>query len=187
MIVSLDVFMQMLFLLAPAGIANTAPVWVGRIPLIRAWNTPIDCGLKYKGQRLLGDNKTWRGLASGAAVGAATGAILSVVTQTSSYLSETVDIFSSEMNLILLGGLLGLFALIGDAAKSLLKRRIGIRPGRAWPPWDQIDYILGAYFIIGLIFNLTPTHYLTGLFLYAFMHPMISYIAYLLKLKKDRF
>ena len=187
MFIDWQIFLQMLFLLAPAGIANTAPVWAAKLPLLRRWTTPLDCGLKYRGQRLLGANKTWRGLAAGTVVGAATGASLALVSQLSPYIASSVDIFSEEINLVLLGSLLGSFALIGDAGKSFFKRRIGIRPGRAWPPLDQIDYILGAYFIIGFLFDLTPTHYLTGLLTYALIHPVISYAAFLLKLKKDRF
>ena len=187
MIIDWHIFLQMLFLLAPAGIANTAPVWVAKIPLLKNWNAPIDGGLKYRNRRLLGANKTWRGLAAGTVVGAATGAALMLVNHTSPYIASTADIFSDQVNLILLGTLLGFFALLGDAVKSFFKRRIGVRPGRAWPPLDQIDYILGAYFIVGFLFDLTPTHYLTGLLTYALIHPVISYSAYLLKLKKDRF
>lgn len=187
MIIEIDTFMQMLFLLAPAGIANTAPVWGAKIPLLKNWNTPLDLGIKYKGKRLLGDNKTYRGILMGFASGAATGTVLAYISSQSTYVSGRIDIFSSEINLILLGGLLGLFALLGDAAKSFFKRKAGIKPGRAWPILDQIDYILGAYIVIGLIFNLTPTHYIVGLITYALIHPLISYAAYLLKLKKDRF
>ena len=187
MIIDWPIFLQMLFLLAPAGIGNTAPVWAAKIPPLKNWDAPLDGGLKYRGQRLLGANKTWRGLIAGTITGAATGAVLILVNHASPYIAENADIFSDQINLIFLGGLLGLFALLGDAVKSFFKRRIGVRPGRAWPPLDQIDYILGAYFIIGFIFDLTPTHYLTGLLTYALIHPVISYSAFLLKLKKDRF
>ena len=187
MIIDIDIFMQMLFLLAPAGIANTAPVWGAKIPLLAKWNTPMDFGIKFKGKRILGDNKTWRGIVVGFVSGCITGAVLAYVSSQSSYVSQRVDVFGEEINLIILGGLLGLFALLGDATKSFFKRKAGIKPGRAWPVLDQIDYILGAYVIIGFIFDLTPTHYITGLIIYAFIHPFISYSAYLLKLKKDRF
>ena len=182
-----EVFLQMLFLLAPAGIANTSPVWGAKIPWLSKWNTPIDLGLSWRGRRLLGDNKTYRGLAMGLASGCLTGVVLALVSRYSAYVSENVDVFSAEINLILLGGLLGLFALLGDATKSFFKRQAGIAPGRAWPILDQIDYILGAYVAVGLIFDLTLLHYVAGLLTYALVHPVISYSAYLLKLKKDRF
>ncbi|MYB40040.1 CDP-archaeol synthase [Candidatus Saccharibacteria bacterium] len=184
--ISLEIFMQMLFLLAPAGIANTAPVWGAKLPWLRRWNTPLDCGLKYGGQRLLGDNKTWRGLALGAFFGGLSGAVLATLSSLIPYVGR-VDVFSSEINLVLLGVLLGCGALAGDALKSFCKRRIGLRPGQSWPVMDQIDYILGAYIITGFIFDLTPTHYLVGLLTYALVHPFISYAAYLLRLKRDKF
>ena len=178
--------MQMLFLLGPAGIANTAPVWGAKLPWLKRWNTPLDFGLKYRGRRLLGDNKTWRGFILGAFFGGLSGAILAILSSLIPYVGR-VDVFSPEINLVLLGVLLGCGALAGDAVKSFFKRRLGRRPGQSWPVMDQIDYILGAYAVIGFIFNLTPAHYLTGLLTYALIHPLISYAAYLLRLKRDRF
>ena len=43
-----------------------------------------------------------------------------------------------------LGGWLGLGALVGDMVKSFFKRRLGIKPGTMFQPWDGIDYMLGA-------------------------------------------
>ena len=187
-----DIFMQMLFLLAPAGIANTAPVWGAKIKGLRNFNTPVDLGFKYRGRRLLGSHKTYRGLLLGLLVGALVGAWQELVISEVSYFSnlgETLLAQSqvAEINWIVLGALLGLFALLGDAVKSFFKRRLHIDPGKAWPVLDQVDYILGAFVIVGIFFNLEPTHYFLGLLTYALIHPFVSYSAYLLKLKKDRF
>lgn len=43
-----------------------------------------------------------------------------------------------------LGGWLGLGALVGDMVKSFFKRRLGIKPGAMFQPWDGIDYMIGA-------------------------------------------
>lgn len=181
------IVLQMLFLLAPAGIGNTAPVWGAKLPGLRHWQTPLDFGLTIRDKRLFGANKTWRGLFVGTLVGALTGLALIIVTKNSSYIANEIDIFSNQINLIFLGAILGLSALLGDAVKSFFKRRLNIRPGKAWPVLDQIDYIVGAYIVVGFMFDLTPTHYLVGLIIYALIHPVFSYSAYLLKLKKDRF
>ena len=182
----LEVFMQMLFIMSPAGIANTAPVWGAKIPILRKWDTPIDLGFKYGNKRLLGDHKTYRGIFMGVISGALMGVGLIYLVQHNSYFAEIAVIFG-EVNFVILGVFLGFFALLGDALKSFFKRRINIRPGQSWPVLDQIDYIVGAYVIIILNFDLTPTHYIVGFITYALIHPVISYTAYLLKLKKDRF
>ena len=181
-----EVWLQMLFLLGPAGIANTAPVFGSKIAGLKKWQTPLDFGISYRQQRLLGDHKTWRGLALGVLAGGLVG-LLQI------YLIEHVPAFANvaletgHLNLILLGCLLGLAALVGDAGKSFFKRRFGIQPGQPWYVMDQIDYILGAYIVISLLFDLTPTHYVVGLIMYGMIHPVVSYTAYLLKLKRDRF
>ena len=188
----LEILLQMLFLLAPAGLANTAPVWGAKIKGLRSFNTPIDLGLTYKGVRYLGDHKTYRGLLLGFLVGGLIGLIQTLAINHLAFfdsLAHQLQLLSNldSLNWILLGALLGFFALLGDAIKSFFKRRLGIQPGKAWPVMDQIDYLIGAFMIIGIVFNLTPTHYFVGLLAYGLIHPVISYTAYLLKLKQDRF
>ena len=39
--------------------------------------------------------------------------------------------------------------MAGDSMKSLVKRRIGIAPGKPWIPWDQLDFVLGALAFVG--------------------------------------
>ena len=177
----------MFFLLGPAGVANTAPVWGAKIKGLKKWNTPLDLGCKYKGERLLGDHKTYRGIFVGVVSGCLTGVLQIYIIHNSPYLFELLEFMHGNINLILLGGLLGFFALLGDALKSFFKRRLRIAPGKSWPVMDQIDYIIGSYLLVGFLFNLTPSHYLVGLLTYALLHPAFSYTAYLLKLKKDKF
>ena len=44
----------------PAGIANAAPVFANKIPIVKNWQAPLDMGITWRGQPLLGKNKTWR-------------------------------------------------------------------------------------------------------------------------------
>ncbi|MEM6997988.1 MAG: CDP-archaeol synthase [Patescibacteria group bacterium] len=182
----IDDLLGMLLLLAPAGIANTAPVWFAKLPYIKHWNTPLDFGKSWRGIRIFGQNKTWRGLLSGALVGALIGLIQWFFIDQSQWLAD-IDLLQGEMNIVLFGAITGLFALIGDAVESFFKRRAGVRPGKPWVPFDQTDYILGAYVFIGLTLDLTPTQYVLGLLSYTLFHPIVSYAGYLLKIKKDPF
>ncbi|MEK6975224.1 MAG: CDP-2,3-bis-(O-geranylgeranyl)-sn-glycerol synthase [Candidatus Thermoplasmatota archaeon] len=60
-----------LLVFLPAYVANMSPVLVAK--LIPGWKAPIDGGrLGKDGKRLLGPGKTWRGLAGGTLLGAAT-------------------------------------------------------------------------------------------------------------------
>ena len=43
-----------------------------------------------------------------------------------------------------LGATCGLAAMLGDSAKSFVKRRLGIAPGARWVPADQLDFVLAG-------------------------------------------
>jgi len=49
---------------------------------------------------------------------------------------------------LMLGVVFGIGALLGDAAKSFIKRLFRIRPGVSWLPFDQIDWIVGMFVAI---------------------------------------
>lgn len=158
----------------PAGISNMTPVFTSKIPGIRRYNTPLDFGKTYKGVRVFGPHKTWRGLISGIVAGTLAGALMSYV------------FLGGPHTYILMSGAMAAGALIGDAVESFFKRQIGIASGRSWFPFDQTDYIIGG--IVALIpfagFWTTPWWFWTIIFVgYFGLHLISSYIGYLLGLK----
>lgn len=104
------------------GAAHTAP-WAAGYLLGRRLSAPIDAGMKLAdGRRVLGDHKTWRGLVAAMLTCAAVGALL----------GYTVG----------LGVAFAVLALAGDAASSLIKRRLRLGPGAEFPGLDQIPEAL---------------------------------------------
>jgi CDP-2,3-bis-(O-geranylgeranyl)-sn-glycerol synthase len=99
-------------------------VLVNGTPIVARWalgarlDFPVDRGLRLAdGRRLLGPDKTWRGLASGVLAAALVAPVLGWAP-----------------------GIAALFAaasLLGDLATSFLKRRLGIAPGRSVAVLDQ--------------------------------------------------
>ncbi len=122
----------------PAFIANMTPVFVRRVKVL---DVPVDFGVKLGKERLFGEHKTWRGLMFGAVAG-----MLTFLLQQQT--PVPFALFDYQQMPWTLGLLLGLGALLGDLAKSFVKRRIHIKPGRSWVIFDQIDYIVG-----GLLFG----------------------------------
>jgi hypothetical protein len=61
-------------------------------------------------------------------------------------------LFDYSAHPLLPGLLMGLGAGIGDAVKSFFKRRIDIEPGESWPVFDQLDFFLGAYVLVSLVY-----------------------------------
>lgn len=142
-----------LWLLVPAGAANMAPVLAAR--LVPSWTKPIDFGCRLNGQRLFGAHKTWRGLLAGVAAASLALATLDVLAGRVPAIRRLLPDAQLDAPL-LTGAWIGLGALMGDLAKSFIKRRLGIRPGRAWFPFDQLDWLLGAILFARAVAPLAP-------------------------------
>lgn len=161
----------------PAGVANMSPVFVSRLPLLKKWDTPLDFGKKWRGKRLLGNNKTWRGVVFGSLIGTITAVIeFTLLVGKLNWLSFIIIAWG--------GLLLGTGALVGDALESFIKRRVGVKAGQSWFPFDQCDFIIG-----GLAFSYPLVRWplsiaLTIFSLYFGLHLLVSYIGHLLGLKE---
>lgn len=179
-----DILLAFWFLL-PAAVANAAPVFGAVAPYLKHWNTPIDGGRSFRGHRLFGSHKTWRGLLCG--IVAATivlwmQQLLFESTDWVRYLAGPVDYTSHAI--LLLGPLFAVGALGGDAVESFFKRQRGIKSGGAWIPFDQIDYIVGAIIVSLPFVVFNPAQYLWMLIVWFIMHLLFSYAGWVAGLKK---
>ncbi len=149
-------FLQALWLMLPAYVANMAPVLLAKV--LPKWGAPIDGGRKRAdGTRLLGDGKTWRGLIGGAIVGGLV-ALLQAAIPWSIMTDFGLTIYGSWVGPVALGFALGFGALVGDAVKSYFKRKSGRPRGTPWIGPDQLDFVVGGLgFVIaaGLVLDLT--------------------------------
>lgn len=160
-----DAFLRDLYLFAPAFLANAMPVIAKKLPLLRRWDTPINA-------RILGKNKTIRGLTSGI-VGGTLLALLQHELNGVSGLPDISHILTSPLRAALIGALLGAGALLGDIVESSLKRKMGIPPGEAFPVVDGIDYILGALILLSVFY--IPS--LRSIILLLMLAPLASLVA----------
>ena len=140
----MTLLLTVLYLALPAFVANMMPVFAARLGILGSFNTPIDGGREWRGKRLLGDNKTWRGVVA-AVVGAAATAAAQYFVGVSLPL-ETV-VYSSLGTALIYGAYVGVLAMLGDAIGSVIKRQLGFASGAPCIPLDQLDYILA--FIAG--------------------------------------
>ncbi|MCP5154400.1 MAG: CDP-archaeol synthase [Ectothiorhodospiraceae bacterium] len=98
--------------------ANAGPVLAWRVLGARL-GTPLDRGrVLGDGHRLLGADKTLRGVVAGIGAGAVAGALLGLGAG--------------------LGALFGLWAMVGDLCASFLKRRLGLAAGTSALGLDQV-------------------------------------------------
>lgn len=159
----------------PAYIANpTAAIFGG--------GTPIDFGKKWHdGRRILGDGKTFRGLAWGAACGIVVGLLEMQVAAGEPFVVLPVSVVIA----------LSLGALLGDVVKSFFKRRLGFERGAGLPLIDQLDFVAGAWVLAYIvdpqwfIGNFTLPIIITVLIVTPLLHRATNIIGYHIKVKKE--
>lgn len=163
----------------PAMLPNTsAAIFGGGIPL--------DFGRKWRGKRLLGDGKTWRGLAVGISSGVLLGYVESVLALPVGPPLSSVfrpDAASLPPLLALSAG-----SMLGDLAAAFLKRRTGLERGTSVPLLDQYDFAAGAVVVAYLVSpERTAAFLFAGSALIGFvvvllviypLHRLINYIGY---------
>lgn len=133
-----EVIVTALWAMLPAYVPNNAAVLFGG-------GRPIDGGRTYKGKRLLGDGKTWRGTAGGTATGILVAAVLNGLVFLLS-VDEFVPVFPVAAAVAL-----SLGAMVGDLLASFFKRRLGHNRGTAVPGLDQLDFVVGALVFTALL------------------------------------
>ena len=176
--------LQAMYLLLPAYLANMAPVIVMKWGVLKQLAVPIDRGRKLSdGKELFGSHKTWRGFL----VAVLAGMLMALIQRA----LLGVPFFSGLSVLpydhaLLIGFLMGLGAILGDLAKSFLKRRMGIDPGKPWIPFDQIDFVLGAYGLLALFYLVPWKLFWVSLLLSFILHVLTNHLSFWLGVRRER-
>lgn len=168
----------------PAGLANAAPVFANKIPILNKWSTPLDFGLKFRGKRIFGDNKTWRGLFFGIFIATVTLGIQVWAFNKFGWAEDVaININYFILPVYVLGPLFAIGALGGDALESFFKRQRGIPSGKSWFPFDQLDYIIGGLFASFFVIQLTMKEYLAVILVWFCLHVIFTFIGYTVGLR----
>ncbi len=175
-----------LWLFLPAMIPNSAAVVFGG-------GTKIDFGKSWRGRRIFGDGKSWRGFFGGAFSGIAFGLILIGV----SSIWDPLDYwgygpFWDNVGII---ACLSFGAVLGDLCGAFIKRRLGMERGQKAPILDQYDFVIGAFLLTALFHPdwvystyVEGWHILALLFILLIMfavHRIVNIIGYRMGLKKE--
>lgn len=177
---------SILWFFLPAGLANTSATLSKSIPGLRTLNYPIDLGKSWRGVRIFGDHKTFRGLIFATLVAAVVAVIERYLFSVSDWIRQTSTVNYVDwgyLTIAIIGGLQGSAALIGDAIKSFFKRRVGIKPGGQWFPFDQIDFLIAACLIMLPVVKFPLLAYLILFLGFVTLHRLTSIIGYFLGLK----
>ena len=182
---------QLLFLGSPLFLVAAAHGLFIKYDWLRRLKKPLDLGLNFRGRRIFGDHKTWRGLVINV-VFCTIGAIIQALLQNRGYLPEWLLLLDYKRYGYLVGILLGLGMTAGELPNSLIKRQLQIPPGKgkrgflglAFFLFDQVDLTIGIW--IFLLFLVRPSLLLVlcSFPITIVLHLTISIVSYLLGVRK---
>ncbi|MGZ3809308.1 MAG: CDP-archaeol synthase [Bacteriovorax sp.] len=172
--------LQILYFFIPAYIANMAPVFVKKINFL---NYPVDFGKEWNHKRILGSHKTFRGFFWGTLFGFIAFELQRAIFRYG--IGQKFALINYADAPIFLGALIAFSALLGDSIKSFFKRRLNIRPGRPWVPFDQLDFMVCAMLVSSHWIAISIGQSLIVLGIVFLLTLIVEYTGYKLKMKDD--
>lgn len=145
------------------GVANGAPLLVGRL-LGDRWNWPVDFnGRFFDGRPIFGEAKTWRGLAVSLALTSMAAPVLGLP--------------------VISGCVIAAVAMTGDLFSSFLKRRVGIAPhGQAFL-LDQVPESLFPLLALAPSLGLTAPDIVLTVVVFVILGIVLSRLLFRLKIR----
>ena len=177
--------LQCLWFFLPAYFANMAPTFAKKAGVLEFLAKPIDFGKNFKGKQIFGSHKTWRGMISGIVLGILISHFQKFLFQFS-FFQKISFLNYQKLDVFFLGFLLSLGALSGDLISSFFKRRQSIKPGNPWIPFDQISFVIGAFFFTFFFFPILTSAYFLILFLSFFLHIIGNRLGFWLKISDSK-
>ena len=172
----MNLIFTVIWFLIPAFFANMAPVFVNKI--LKNKGPPINI-------KLFGTHKTYRGFISGI-ISSLVIISLQVYLYQYTFFKNLSILDYNKINWMIYGFLFGFGSMLGDLIKSFFKRRIGIKPGAIFIPFDQIDYILGSFLLLSLVYFPGWIIFFISLIISFFANIIVNYIGYLLNFRDTK-
>jgi hypothetical protein len=182
--------LELLWLALPviaAGLVHLAVLKLDLLPGLR--RRPLDGGHSFRGRRIFGDNKTWRGAI--VTIGTTTIAAWAMAELNACCWHLPVLAPFAAMHPLAWGVLLGTGYIVGELPNSFAKRQLDIAPGasgqglagRAFWVIDQLDSLVGMLLFVAPVWTPSPAVLaaIVGLMLVA--HPVSAWIMVLFGLK----
>ena len=181
----LTYILSCLYFFLPAYFTNMTPPLARKANLFNFLDKEIDLGKKFLGQPILGSHKSWRGVILGIVVG-----FLTVLAQSFLYRFPVIQRISfldyGQINIFLFGFLISSGAVFGDLLFAFIKRRLKMRPGARFIPFDQTNYVIGSAIFLTAILKIEIMVWITLFVLTFLLHIIANRIGYHLKLNRAK-
>jgi CDP-2,3-bis-(O-geranylgeranyl)-sn-glycerol synthase len=174
-----------LYFFLPAYFVNATPPLIKESNFLKFLDRPVDFEKKFFGQPIFGSHKSWRGMILGLISG-----ILVVFFQKFlyqfSFFKEISLIDYQKINILFFAFLISFGAIFGDLFFAFLKRRLKMKPGQRFLPFDQTNYVIGNFLFLQPYLKLNLKFWLTIFILTFFLHIIFNRLGYLLRLHKNK-
>ncbi len=179
----LTYILSCLYFFLPAYFANMTPPLARKANLFNFLDWDVDFGRKFLGQPIFGSHKSWRGAILGILIG-----LLVALIQGYLYQFPAIQRISfldyGQINIFLFGFLISAGAIFGDLTFAFIKRRLRMKPGARFIPFDQTNYVIGsAVFLTAILkIEIIVWVWLTLFILTFLLHIIFNRLGYHLKL-----
>jgi len=182
---SFQFLLSCLHFFLPAYFTNMTPPLVASAGILKSLAKPVDFGKKFLGQPIFGSHKTWRGVILGILVGFSIAFLQFHLYKFPAI--RKISLFDyQKINIFLFGFLISSGAVFGDLFFAFIKRRLKIKPGTIFLPFDQTNYVIGAAIFLAPFFEIDISVWMTLFILTFFLHIIFNRIGFLLSLHKAK-
>lgn len=183
-------FLKISYLISPLLIGLLFHGLCMKFRWLNSLGLPIDNGHSFRGKRMFGDNKTYRGIVAvgiGTAIGFGIQTILHI-----SIKPMNLELLDYKIPSALFIGLpMGAAAMLSELPNSFVKRQIDIAPGTAATGaaslifyfFDQVDMLVGVWLVLGFVVPVTVERILWSIVFLFVAHQAATVIGYALGMR----
>ena len=195
----LHLFAMMYVTLAPVILAGVFNMIFCKLGVLKSLQIPMDGGRTLSdGNRIFGENKTWKGFIGYIIWGTVFTVIWGAAIKNTSLCALDFFYINNENTFafnLLVGVLLGFAYALFELPNSFIKRRLGITPGKPaqgitkviFVFVDQADSIFGCALVVWIFYNLGIWKYIGFVVVGAFTHIIFNMLLYFAHLRKNMF
>lgn len=176
-----------LYFFLPAYFTNMTPPFLAKKRLFKSLEKRVDFGKKIFGKDIFGSHKTWRGVVFGLISGISI-AFLQRALFNLDFFRKISLLNYAQINIFLFGILISSGAIFGDLLFAFIKRRLNLKPGTPFFPFDQLNYLIGAFCFLNLFSEIEVEFevWLTLFILNPILHPLVTHLGFWLEMTNSK-
>lgn len=174
-----------LYFFLPAYLANMTPPIAKRLKVLNFLAKPVDFNKNFLGKPIFGSHKTWRGVLLAFLVGFST-ALFQGFLYNFKFFKEISILNYSEINILFFSFIISFSTVLGDLFFAFIKRRLNLKPGAPFLPFDQTNYVISNAIFVGYFFKIRVSVWFFLFVATFFLHIIVNRLGYHLKIHQAK-